>query len=218
MKFKRRLEVSRQRLGTVWNDVDLKIKIAYLEYEYLEGISDRKKFIKKFTEEINRIDNIYKKLRSYINAEIEKDLTKAEQRNLCFLCSEALEFCHMNYAGFVKIQKKYNKRKVKNDEYVYVWEPLEDAAFRTELEIETIILQLQYKIHDCLWPELIIFDKDGTLIDFNKSWGTWLLNFNKAFENISGISNLEKFTCDVFGFDRENFCLYGEGSLLAWAT
>jgi len=54
-------------------------------------------------------------------------------------------------------------------------------------------------------PGLVIFDKDGTLIDFKAMWGTWIarlsdnLAVNAKFDRVE----IEHFTRQVMGFDKE---------------
>merc|ERR1719361_2030921 len=67
-------------------------------------------------------------------------------------------------------------------------------------------------------PEAIVFDKDGTLVDFNQSWGAWLGNLVLLLEKFSGFDNLKHDIFDLFGFDEEEGKIFGEGSILAWAT
>jgi phosphoglycolate phosphatase len=43
-----------------------------------------------------------------------------------------------------------------------------------------------------LQPELIIFDKDGTLIQFEAMWGAWALELAQKLENITGRSMAER--------------------------
>ncbi len=49
-------------------------------------------------------------------------------------------------------------------------------------------------------PALIIFDKDGTLIDFNFMWAGWIVELARRLENFTGICITEELY-RAFGFD-----------------
>ena len=36
-------------------------------------------------------------------------------------------------------------------------------------------------------PQLVIFDKDGTLIDFGEMWSAWLVELAHRLERVSGL-------------------------------
>jgi len=51
-------------------------------------------------------------------------------------------------------------------------------------------------------PKAIIFDKDGTLIDFNFMWGGWTAHLAGQIQRASGIDSYAALSC-AFGFDPQ---------------
>ena len=49
--------------------------------------------------------------------------------------------------------------------------------------------------------QAIIFDKDGTLIDFDAMWGGWALYLAEQLHQVSGI-HVRDALCDAFGYDQ----------------
>ena len=49
--------------------------------------------------------------------------------------------------------------------------------------------------------EAIIFDKDGTLIDFDAMWGGWTLQLAERVETSAKI-NMREALCECYGYDR----------------
>jgi len=52
-------------------------------------------------------------------------------------------------------------------------------------------------------PQAVIFDKDGTLIDFDAMWGEWTLYLAKQINQVSGL-DVSTSLCDAFGYDETN--------------
>lgn len=50
-------------------------------------------------------------------------------------------------------------------------------------------------------PQAIIFDKDGTLIDFDAMWGGWTIYLANQLQQASGLDVLPKL-CQTFGVDK----------------
>ena len=65
-------------------------------------------------------------------------------------------------------------------------------------------------------PSLVIFDKDGTLIDVNNVWIPWLEKFVEDLEKHTGLE-LEHTLCETVGYCPHKQ-EYTDGSLLAHAT
>jgi phosphoglycolate phosphatase-like HAD superfamily hydrolase len=51
--------------------------------------------------------------------------------------------------------------------------------------------------------QAIIFDKDGTLIDFDAMWGGWVLYLAGQLKTVSGI-DVRKSLCLAMGYDEAN--------------
>ena len=51
-------------------------------------------------------------------------------------------------------------------------------------------------------PQAIIFDKDGTLIDFNAMWGGWTIHLGEQIHQVSGL-NVRDALCLAMGYDEQ---------------
>ena len=61
-------------------------------------------------------------------------------------------------------------------------------------------------------PQLVIFDKDGTLIDFQAMWGDWAIGFiDRLCLTVS--TDLRPQLCDLFGIDSETHRIHPDGAL-----
>jgi phosphoglycolate phosphatase len=60
--------------------------------------------------------------------------------------------------------------------------------------------------------EAIIFDKDGTLIDFDYMWGTWTLQLAERLRNVTGMDVCEAL-CTSYGYDRSRRKILLDGKL-----
>ena len=49
-------------------------------------------------------------------------------------------------------------------------------------------------------PQAIIFDKDGTLIDFDAMWGTWTLQLADRLQASVGL-DIRQALCECYGYD-----------------
>ncbi|GAB4215350.1 MAG: HAD family hydrolase [Roseiflexaceae bacterium] len=61
-------------------------------------------------------------------------------------------------------------------------------------------------------PELVIFDKDGTLLDFAAMWGGWALDLARRLEQAAGLPLLERLGA-ALGFDPRDGAPIPEGPL-----
>ncbi len=62
--------------------------------------------------------------------------------------------------------------------------------------------------------QAIIFDKDGTLIDFNAMWGGWALVLADQLQQASGI-NVRDALCNAFGYDQSAKKVLAHGMMAA---
>lgn len=60
--------------------------------------------------------------------------------------------------------------------------------------------------------QAIIFDKDGTLIDFDHMWGTWTLQLAERLETVTGL-NAREALCESYGFDMARRKILLDGKL-----
>ena len=60
----------------------------------------------------------------------------------------------------------------------------------------------------------IIFDKDGTLIDFDAMWGGWVVFLAKQLHTVSGLAVHEPL-CAAMGYDEAHSKVLAEGKLAA---
>lgn len=61
-------------------------------------------------------------------------------------------------------------------------------------------------------PQAIIFDKDGTLIDFDAMWGSWTIYLAKELHQASGLDICEAL-CLAMGYDQTNKKVLANGML-----
>lgn len=62
--------------------------------------------------------------------------------------------------------------------------------------------------------QAIIFDKDGTLIDFDAMWGGWVVYLAEQLHLVSGL-NVREPLCIAMGYDDENKKVLAHGKLAA---
>ena len=62
--------------------------------------------------------------------------------------------------------------------------------------------------------QAIIFDKDGTLIDFDAMWGGWALYLAEQLHRASGIQ-VRDALCDAFGYDQASKKVLAHGMMAA---
>ena len=60
----------------------------------------------------------------------------------------------------------------------------------------------------------IIFDKDGTLIDFDAMWGGWVVFLAEQLHGVSGL-DVREALCDAMGYDEANKKVLAHGKLAA---
>jgi phosphoglycolate phosphatase-like HAD superfamily hydrolase len=59
-------------------------------------------------------------------------------------------------------------------------------------------------------PQAIIFDKDGTLIDFDLMWGSWTLQLANRLQPSIGV-DVSQALCDCYGYDIARRKVYPDG-------
>ena len=62
--------------------------------------------------------------------------------------------------------------------------------------------------------QAIIFDKDGTLIDFDAMWGGWVVYLAEQLRLVSGVDVCEAL-CEVMGYDQANKKVLAHGRMAA---
>jgi phosphoglycolate phosphatase-like HAD superfamily hydrolase len=60
----------------------------------------------------------------------------------------------------------------------------------------------------------IIFDKDGTLIDFDAMWGGWVVFLAEQLRGVSGV-DVREALCEAMGYDEANKKVLAHGKLAA---
>jgi phosphoglycolate phosphatase-like HAD superfamily hydrolase len=60
--------------------------------------------------------------------------------------------------------------------------------------------------------EAIIFDKDGTLIDFDFMWGTWTLQLAERLQSVTGLDGRQAL-CESYGYDIARKKILPDGKL-----
>lgn len=60
--------------------------------------------------------------------------------------------------------------------------------------------------------QAIIFDKDGTLIDFDFMWGTWTLKLAERFQTVTGL-DVREALCSSYGYDIARRKILPDGKL-----
>ena len=61
-------------------------------------------------------------------------------------------------------------------------------------------------------PQAIIFDKDGTLIDFDLMWGSWTLGLADRLQNSIGL-DVRQALCECYGYDMARRKILPDGKL-----
>jgi phosphoglycolate phosphatase-like HAD superfamily hydrolase len=61
-------------------------------------------------------------------------------------------------------------------------------------------------------PHAIIFDKDGTLIDFDAMWGRWTLQLADRVQGSTGL-DVRRALCQCYGYDSESHKILPDGKL-----
>ena len=65
-------------------------------------------------------------------------------------------------------------------------------------------------------PRLVIFDKDGTLIDFNYMWAEWVRELASRLDSLTGLT-VSSLVFQSFGFDPSNSRVLPDGPLASWS-
>ena len=134
----------------------------YIDYDYL------KKMINDHTNDyiffLEMIKLEFKKINLFVNS---------ARRNNMLTKDKLLDFILINYVGFYKIFKKYDKKRSQNKKLEF-YELIREQDF--------------YKHYQMRIPnneiKLVVFDKDGTLIDNTLMFGTWTVQMVKNLHEI----------------------------------
>jgi phosphoglycolate phosphatase len=65
-------------------------------------------------------------------------------------------------------------------------------------------------------PHLVIFDKDGTLIDFNYMWASWVTDLAQRLDSVTGL-RISPSLFHSFGFDPASSRVSPDGPLATWS-
>lgn len=149
MKFENRLNA----------DSIFRFKDLYLDYHLLKDfVNDPNMSYELFTELV-LVE--FKKINAFVNSMIKADYKMMSQQDL-------FEFVKLNYIGFFKIYKKYDKRKCQNKLFDF-YQKIQHQDFYCFYKSNRLIMKTQNDI------KLVIFDKDGTLIDNTLMFGKWTI-------------------------------------------
>ena len=139
-----------------------KISDFYLDYEYL------KKIIKDGSCDYTYFKDLiileFKKINLFVNSARKNNILDKQS---------LLKFILINYLGFYKIFKKYDKIRSQNKKLEF-YELIREQDF--------------YKYYQMRIPsndiKLVVFDKDGTIIDNTLMFGNWTLQIVKNLSEI----------------------------------
>ena len=125
-------------------------KDFYVDYSFLKSIindsnSSYDIFIKGVNIELKKVNNFVSLMKTKINIEID-----------------LLQYCLINYMAFYKLFKKYDKKRYQNKKLEF-YNIIQSQEFY-------IYFQSKKKVEEI---KLIIFDKDGTIIDNTLMFGEW---------------------------------------------
>ena len=168
-------------------------KYFYIDYNRL------KKYIKKFCLGPNILNNNFHDL---INYELEKvnsfyKIIKKYDNDSKYLS----DFIVLNYMTCFKLIKKYDKQCSLSTEYI----KLQKKKFFSYISKIDFYKDYIHSKRECQETKLIIFDKDGTLIDHDRIFIEWIEQFGKNISkygiDVNYVYNILKYNRDERVFD-----------------
>ena len=160
-------------------------KDFYVDYSFIkELINDSNSsydvFMKGIKIELKKVNNFVSLMKTKINIEID-----------------LLQYCLINYMAVYKLFKKYDKKRHQNKK-------LEFFLFIQKQEFY-IYFQSKRKVENI---QLVIFDKDGTIIDNTLMFGEWtkkmIYKLAELFENLLLQSSDYPSIWEYLGYDPVN--------------
>lgn len=134
----------------------------YMDYDYLKQlINDNDVSYYHFLEMIT-IE--YKKLNRFVKT--VRDFNKTKEVDI-------MKFILLNYIGFYKIFKKFDKKRCENRKFDF-YKTIQQQEF----------FNFYKKRTQCNEIKLVIFDKDGTIIDNTLMFGRWTKELVAKMNNI----------------------------------
>ena len=148
----------------------------YVDYKKLKKVlknNDSKKFYNFIDFEINNLNKFINKNKNYEN----KDMLS--------------KFLIFNYMAIFKSIKKHDKKLSKNTKIQFFHNISKTSFYKYYLNLP----------RECKKIKLVIFDKDGTLINHENIFGKWLV---KLVENLSDIVKNKNKLYEFLGYDKDS--------------
>ena len=173
-------------------------KDFYVDYSFIkELINDSNSsydvFMKGIKIELKKVNNFVSLMKTKINIEID-----------------LLQYCLINYMAVYKLFKKYDKKRHQNkklDFFLFIQKQEFYIYFQSKRKVENI--------------QLVIFDKDGTIIDNTLMFGEWakkmIYKLAELFENLLLQSSDYPSIWEYLGYDPVNN-LFSCDSVIAKGT
>jgi len=134
-----------------------------------------------------------------------------------------------NYTGYLYMEKymaisqayEYLLARLKGDSFDILNSRLEWAGFFNDVKRRQTLLP---KLNDSAeeetnnWLKVVIFDKDGTLIEYNKAYGPWIeYRVDEIASRLSFKKDQVQKMYEFLGYDQQRHKVCGESSFVAWA-
>lgn len=177
-----------------------KYRDFYLDYDGLKEIINEPNntsysyFLELILIEFKKINSFVKTVRKF---EKESDI-------------DLMKYILLNYIGFYKIFKKYDKHKCQNKKFEF-YKLIQEQEFFTFYKKRTVYKDIK----------LVIFDKDGTIIDNTLMFGKWtselIVKMNKCFPGLLDIKHDKISIWNHLGYDHINN-VFDSNSVIAKGT
>ena len=173
-------------------------KDFYVDYSFIKDIINDTTagydvFIKGINIEVKKVNNFVSLMKTKIDLEID-----------------LLQYCLINYMAFYKLFKKYDKKRHQNKRLEF-FSIIQTQEFY-------IYFQSKKKIEDI---RLVIFDKDGTIIDNTLMFGEWakkmIYKLAERFDDLLVPSKNYPTIWEYLGYDPVNN-LFSSESVIAKGT